>query len=351
MDGFSIELTNACNLRCLHCFRNKKDPQEFLPLSLVRGVLAQAWGLGFRTVCLTGGEVALYPDLEEFLTLLVEHGFTFSLVTNGHRFRDNLFPLLSIPKIREKLTVVCFSLDGARAETHDALRGKGSFREVVEAAALCQLAHIPLCFKSVITNFNKEELTDMALFGSDLSSLDHGFIHPFPSPRLIRQGVIPSPHELRGIMDWITGSLAKALRPKIFVESFGPRTTLFSCPNIQQTANLDFQGNLVLCCNLSHVCREDGQPSVFGREWLADLKETSLRAGLIRHYHAVAQLMEARLRDMEKLNGLSFIPCYWCFLHFGKLDWLRDFPESPWAAPVIDEEWRYEGAKEERILR
>ncbi len=338
MDGLTIELTNICNRNCLHCTRNKADAPEVLPIALAREILNQARALGFRTVCLTGGEVALYPYLEKFLDLMVEQGFTFNLVTNGHRFRENLLPLLSAPKIREKLTGVGFSLDGAKPETHDALRGPGSFREVVEAATLCQLAGLPLGFKTVITNFNKEELTEVALLGADLAAQDHGFLHPFPSPQAIREGVLPPPDEVREILEWVAGSLAKALRPKILVEGFGHRTTLFTCYNILQGANLDFQGNLILCCNLSHVTREKGQPSVFGREWLADLKEITLRDGLIRHYHAVAQLMEARLRDMEKLKDPTFIPCYWCFLHFGKLEWLRDFPESPWSAGVLMEE-------------
>jgi MoaA/NifB/PqqE/SkfB family radical SAM enzyme len=344
MDGLAIELTNACNRHCLHCIRNKADAPEFLPLALAREVLPQARALGFQTISLTGGEVALYPYLEEFLALVVEQGFNFNLVTNGHRFREHLLPLLTTPKIREKLTEVCFSLDGAKPETHDPLRGSGSFREVVEAATLCQFRGISLSLKSVITNFNKEELTNLALLATTLEIQDHGFLHIYPTPRLIREEVIPPPEELREIMAWIAGSLTKTLRMKIRVEGFVPRTALFVCPNILEFVNLDFQGNLVLCCNLSHVTREDDQPSVFGREWLGDLKEMSLRQGLIRHFHGVAELMEARVRDADNLTDLTFIPCYWCFKHFGKFEWLRDYPESPWAAGVLEEERIYAGA-------
>jgi MoaA/NifB/PqqE/SkfB family radical SAM enzyme len=163
VDGLSIELTNVCNRNCLHYFRNKADPPEFLPLPLAREALDQARALGFRTLCLTGGEVALYPPLEEFISLAVDHGFTFSLVTNGHRFRENLLPLLAAPQNRRKLSGVCFSLDGAKAESHDTLRGAGSFREVIEAIALCELKDLPFGLKSVITNFNKEELGDLAI--------------------------------------------------------------------------------------------------------------------------------------------------------------------------------------------
>jgi MoaA/NifB/PqqE/SkfB family radical SAM enzyme len=344
MDGLVIELTNVCNRSCLHCVRNKEDAPEFFPLTLTRHILAQARPLGFKNIHLTGGEVALYPHLEEFLTLVVEQGFTFDMVTNGYRFRENLLPVLTLPKIREGLKIVCLSLDGAKPETHDALRGPGSFREVVEAAALCQFKEIPIRFKSVVTNLNKEELTDLALLGATLGAEDHGFIHPFPVPRMIREEIMPSPKEIRDVMEWISGNLAKMLRMQIHVEGFDNRNTLFECPNILKTINLDIQGNLALCCNLSHVTQEDGQPSVWGREWLADLKKVPLREGVIRHFHGVAELMEARVRDVEMLDDLSYIPCYWCFLNCGKLEWLRDYPESPWSVGLLEMERSYADA-------
>jgi MoaA/NifB/PqqE/SkfB family radical SAM enzyme len=336
MNGLSIELTNVCNRHCLHCIRNKADPPEHLPLELLKRVLGQARDLGLMAISLTGGEVALYPHLEEVISLVMDHDFTFNLVTNSYRFRERLLPLLTVPKNREKLAAVCFSLDGARPETHDALRGPGSFREVIEAAAICKLEEIPFSLKSVITNFNKEELVALAMLGTALGTKEHGFLHPFPSPRLIREEVIPSPAELRRIVHWVTGTLAKALRTVITVEGTGPRKTLFTCPNIIQGVNLDFQGNLILCCNLSHVAHQDGIPTSFGRERLADLKEQSLQEGLIRHFHAHARLMEARLQEKDRLEDLRLDPCYWCFRHFGKLEWLCDFPESPWAAGVLE---------------
>ena len=344
MDGLTIELTNACNRQCIHCIRNKVDPREFLPLTLARDILTQADSLGIHTICLTGGEVTLYPHLEEFVALVVDHGFTFSLVTNGRRFKEKLLPLLSAPKNREKLTAVCFSLDGASAETHDALRGRGSYREVLEAATVCKLANIPFSLKSFISNFNKAELTDLAMLGADLGTQDHGFLHPFPSPRLIREGVIPDPEELGRTVRWITDNLAKALRPRISLEGYGSGTVLFTCQNILRNTNIDYQGNLILCCNLSHVTQEKGIPSSVGREWLADLKEVSLKEGIIRHFEAVAKLMEARLQDMDELKGPTYIPCYWCLQHFGKLDWLRDFPESPWFNGVREEARSHAGA-------
>jgi len=269
------------------------------------------------------------------LPLVAELGFTFNLVTNGCRFIDHLLPLLTAPAIREKLAEVCFSLDGSKPETHDALRGAGSFREVVEGAASCKLKGIRLSFKSIITTLNKDELSDLALLGVSLGAHDHAFLHPFPSRRLIQEGLMPPPEELREIVHWISSSLAPALRNRITVEGYISPRVLFTCDNILEVINVDFQGYQQLCCNLSHVAQGDGEPSRCGRERLADLKEVPLREGVIRHFRGVARLIEARLKDMEKLAGLNFLPCYWCFAHFGKFTWMKDFPDSPWAAGVL----------------
>ena len=115
MKTIVLEPTNRCNRSCRHCFRNKADPPGVLPLETADAVLSQAEALGFKVVCLTGGEVALYPHLGELLRLIVARGFDFTLVTNGYRFPEYVLPLLLEPRVKERLASVSFSLDGARA--------------------------------------------------------------------------------------------------------------------------------------------------------------------------------------------------------------------------------------------
>ena len=105
MKIIGLEPTNTCNRSCRHCFRNKADAPGSLPLKLTDAILAQAESLGFKMVCLTGGEVALYPHLGELLHLIADRGFDFTLVTNGCRFPDYVLPLLLEPEIRERLAL------------------------------------------------------------------------------------------------------------------------------------------------------------------------------------------------------------------------------------------------------
>ena len=336
MYELALEVTNLCNRDCIHCMRNKADVKESIPLELVADLLPQARALGMKCVSLTGGEVSLYPDLPALLDLITDFGFQFSLVTNGYRFKDRLLPLLLQPKVRGKVSAVGFSLDGARAETHDALRGKGSFKEVLEGASLCKMTGISLAFKSLINNFNKDELLDLAFLGATLSAATHNFIYPFPVPRTIRAGIQPSPEELHSLTLWIKESLGPAFQTTIEIDgySFSQEGALFNCGQ-DKCLTVDHQGNLILCCNLSHAIAEAGIPTTFGAECLGNLQDISLKEGIIRHFQAATRLVEARLEHVERLNGVNQNLCFWCLTHFGKFDWLRNYPDSPWAEGVL----------------
>jgi MoaA/NifB/PqqE/SkfB family radical SAM enzyme len=336
MKTIVLEPTNQCNRSCRHCFRNKADPPGFLPLELAEAILSQAEDLGFKVVGLTGGEVALYPHLGELLRLVAARGFYFTLVTNGYRFPEYVLPILLEPKVKERLVSVSFSLDGARADTHDGLRGSKSFREVIEGATLCRNHRLPLYLKTVVTTLNRGELTEIALLGARLGAEEHGFLYPFPTPNFIRCGHLPSPREMQDTVPWIKENLMGVTCNRIRVEGHSMEGVLLDCRQLVDFLNVDYQGNLIFCCTLSHMTMGDGIPTAFSRELVADLKEVTLKEAIVRQFHRAAEVMEARLSSDGNPKGLSETPCLWCLKYFGKLDWLKDFPDSPWTAWLME---------------
>lgn len=332
MELIVLEPTNQCNRSCRHCFRNLADPPGSLPLETAAAILSQAEDLGFRIVSLTGGEVALYPHLGELLRLISAQGFHFNLVTNGFQFREKVLPLLLEPGVKERLTSVCFSLDGAQAETHDGLRGAKSFREVIEGLTLCRSHHLPAALKSVITTLNQGELTELALLGARLGATQHAFLYPLPTPRLLKEGLLPAPEKLNDIARWIKNNLAGAIRTRIRVEGYAVDGVFLNCGHLVDALNVDCQGNLIFCCTISHLTMGEGIPTNRGRELVGDLQEMSLKEGIIRQFRQASELMEAKLRDRGNPGGLSETPCHWCLKYFGKTGWLKDFPDSPWTA-------------------
>ncbi len=335
MKIIGLEPTNRCNRACRHCFRNKADPVGFLSLETINAVLSQAGALGFKTVCLTGGEVTLYPHLADLLRLIAAQGFNFTLVTNGHRFPEQVLPLLLEPEVRERLASVCFSLDGVRADTHDGLRGPKSFREVLEGMTLCGNHHLPFSLKTVITTANRGELTELALLGARLGAMEHGFLYPFPTPTFIRDGLMPSPQEMEDTIRWIKDNLMGVTRNKIAVDGHSMDGVILNCGHLVDYLNVDYQGNLIFCCTLSHVACGDGIPTCLGGELVADLKEVSLKEAIVGQVRKAAEVLEARLNGGGPRHGLSETPCLWCLKYFGKLDWLKDFPDSPWTAWLL----------------
>ncbi len=79
----------------------------------------------------------------------------------------------------------------------------------------------------------------------------------------------------------------------------------------------------------------DGSPTRFGAEFLANLREVSLKEGLIRHFKAATNLVENWINSLDEWRHQPFSLCYWCYKHFGKLEWLKNYPDSPWAAGLL----------------
>ena len=112
-----LELTNACNLRCIMCGR---DEAEFKPMIFDLEILKDLAPIldEVEEVTLFGwGEPTLHPQFEEILAFLDDYPVKKYFVTNGMR----------LDKIKEALfkyhvDIMAISLDGAKAETNNSIR-------------------------------------------------------------------------------------------------------------------------------------------------------------------------------------------------------------------------------------
>src|SRR5690349_21546183 len=135
--GFA--LTEHCNLRCPHCIRDDVTTVRNLDVGLIESVVDQALALyGSIVVSMTGGEPLLHPDFERIVTFLASRGVPYRFVSNGWHLK-RILPLLE----RHPPQGVRLSLSGASEDTHDAHRGRGSFRRVLLGVALLASRNIP----------------------------------------------------------------------------------------------------------------------------------------------------------------------------------------------------------------
>ena len=123
-------LTTRCNFKCKHCIREYYTKQYDLSFSLIKKTLKDAKELGIKHLGLTGGEPILYPNFDALIDLISKFGFTWSIVTNGSMYKKYDY---SIDRHKSNLKFIAISLDGGTEETHDFMRQKGSYKDVIKA--------------------------------------------------------------------------------------------------------------------------------------------------------------------------------------------------------------------------
>lgn len=129
-----FSLTSRCNLRCRMCSIAGRQPEEEeLSTACIKGLIGQAAAWGVKEVLFTGGEPFLRADIYELCSYAAEKGMRSIITTNGTLLdRDSCRRLAG-----SGAGHVHFSLDGME-ETHDYLRGKGTFAAAVKAFELLQ---------------------------------------------------------------------------------------------------------------------------------------------------------------------------------------------------------------------
>ncbi len=156
-----FELTQRCNLSCIHCGSDcKKDArQPDLPAEKVLEVLREIkknQNPHDVMIILSGGEVTIYPELWELGKKIIELEFPWGIVTNGLAWTKD-----TIKKAKEShMHSISVSLDGLE-ESHNWLRNSvRSYRKALNTIQM--LVDNPFYRKmDVITCVNKRNIDEL----------------------------------------------------------------------------------------------------------------------------------------------------------------------------------------------
>ena len=172
-----IDLTNACMLRCRHCCTDSGAAgNDELSGAELADLIHQVRDLGSEYLVLSGGEPMLRPELPQLLELARRVGLKTTLLTSGMLIDTEWAHRFASLGIRVKL-----SLDGARAATHDWLRGAGNFERVLAAMELLRGARCEdRCVHFTVHRRNAAELDELPalLLEHDIPNLVIGVVKP-----------------------------------------------------------------------------------------------------------------------------------------------------------------------------
>ena len=319
-----FELSNLCNLHCAHCIRGSHQAAiEQLDLPLIRRVLDQATELfGSFEVVFTGGEPLasdLFPDV---VAELARRRLSYRFVTNGWLVPRHL-PLLQSHPPR----FVRVSLSGATEDTHDAQRGRGSFRRALLGAASVLSRGMVAELSMLLTRMSRSEIGDAIALAANLRVRALHLTLMQPTPETAAADMDLSPDEWREIAREVNTIVPDAIVP-VVLDYGGPTPMPRERCNTLASRQLyvDARGRVPFCCQLSRY--GDG-----GEQILGDLRTETLATIAARAADAydAFHAKTAQLHQIGKLDALDDFPCLSCARRHRQTRFLSAFPTHPWA--------------------
>lgn len=166
----SFELTNRCNLRCVHCYLGERrtaqmSQREELTLPQIRNLFDQVANEGCLWFQLTGGEPMLRSDFLDIYRYAKQKGFLIALFTNGTLLTPRIADVLA--EYRPFNTEI--TLYGYTQETYERITGvPGSHARCMRAIELLLERGVRLRLKTMLMTLNQHELGAMEDYAASL---------------------------------------------------------------------------------------------------------------------------------------------------------------------------------------
>ena len=149
----TFQITNRCNLNCLHCHRIKDNFHD-LKLTEFEKIINQLREINVFNINISWWEPLLHPDIFEMISFAISKGLNVTISTNL-LLRDN-----DITERMSKLWIkhIHISLDSYDANIHDQIRGiKGSYKHLLDNLVYLKKHNIEYTFVTTIIDQKPED--------------------------------------------------------------------------------------------------------------------------------------------------------------------------------------------------
>ncbi len=195
------ELTNACNLACIHCRASaiREPPPDELSTTEAKHFVDEL--VEYKPIIiLTGGEPLLREDVFDIAGYASSKGLRVVLATNGTLLTHDIARKLKEAGIQR----ISISIDGSNTRTHDTFRGElGAFDAALRGIEILKKEGISFQINTTITKRNLDEIPRIYDLALELkaSALHIFLLVPTGRGEEIEQEEIP-PHEYERVLNW-----------------------------------------------------------------------------------------------------------------------------------------------------
>jgi len=240
-------VTSRCNLECSHCYAakfSKAELDEKEKLLLVKDAL-QA---GIKTINLTGGEILLQTDSLKLIDYISGLGVSVSIFTNGTTLNEEI-----VRQLAKNGVFILLSIDGARKESHELIRGAGTWELAMAGATRLRNFGVPFATVMSLNGQNYNEVQDYLSLASDLGAIRGCFIPVMPTGRAKKEMILGPAQVIRVLKEvenaaenlnfpaslWCTPFSRLLVKSKYISTSY--------CRLSNEELEVDPEGNVLLC--------------------------------------------------------------------------------------------------------
>jgi mycofactocin radical SAM maturase len=195
------EITLKCNLRCVHCLSNSGDVvKDELNTAECMKLIDDLTALKVFQVNIGGGEPFMREDFLDLLDYSHKKGLVTCVSTNGITIDNSISNRLS----SMDMLYLQVSLDGVDEETNDRIRGKGTYRKILDAMETLATNGVRFSINTVLTRINYDQLESLrSLAGRYGAELRVSRFRPSGRGKSSKAELGPTTEQLEGFAEWL----------------------------------------------------------------------------------------------------------------------------------------------------
>ena len=195
------EITLNCNLRCVHCLSDAgKALDDELSTEECRALIDQWADLKVFQVNIGGGEPFAREDFLDLLQHAHGKGLVTCVSTNGLLVEKALAKRLA----EFEMLYLQVSLDGATEDVNDAIRGRGTYRRVLEAMEFLSGEKVPFSINTVLTRWSYPQLDALRAMAQEYGAeLRVSRFRPSGRGKQSKENLGPEKEQLEAFAEWL----------------------------------------------------------------------------------------------------------------------------------------------------
>jgi mycofactocin radical SAM maturase len=195
------EISLKCNLRCVHCLSNSGDVvKDELNTAECIKLIDELAAFKVFQVNIGGGEPFIREDFIDLLDYSHNKGLVTCVSTNGTALDNRISKRLS----SMNMLYLQVSLDGADEGTNDRIRGRGTYRKILDALGTLASNKVRFSINTVLTRINFTQLEALrAMAGEYGAELRVSRFRPSGRGKTSKADLGPTPEQLETFAEWL----------------------------------------------------------------------------------------------------------------------------------------------------